>query len=219
MNLFFLDSDLVANARAYSDPHVVKMILEFTQMLYTVLFVLDPERYADLQRHWEIRAEVAADEGGKAPKAYRPTHQHHPMVRFAGSGPEAYRFVLDAGLRLGEEFMRRFRKDCAHACVQHLAVLRAFEPRQWEWPVAEKPQKRRKVETKPVVLGAFAWRHWSGEDRSFEVPLCMPAEYHRPRAVEAYRAYYQSPEKAAKNRWRHSEPPAWYQPPKQLSVV
>ena len=38
----------------------------------------------------------------------------------------------------------------------------------------------------------------------------MPEQYYAESAIDAYRCYYMSPEKAAVNVWNHSDPPDWY---------
>jgi hypothetical protein len=43
-----------------------------------------------------------------------------------------------------------------------------------------------------------------------EPPQCMPDEYKRGDAVDAYRAYYHGG-KAGFAEWRHSNPPVWWQ--------
>ena len=42
-----------------------------------------------------------------------------------------------------------------------------------------------------------------------EPPQCMPDEYKRSDAVDAYRAYYHG-DKAGFAEWRHSNPPVWW---------
>ena len=43
MNLFILDGNPQLAARYHCDKHVVKMILETTQLLYTTHYVLQPD--------------------------------------------------------------------------------------------------------------------------------------------------------------------------------
>ena len=59
MNIFYLDEDTEICAQYHCDKHVVKMILEYAQILCTVLHEL----------------------GQEAP--YRPTHRNHPCTVWA----------------------------------------------------------------------------------------------------------------------------------------
>ena len=105
-------------------------------MLYTVLFYNDPERYAHCERYWAMVAEM--EKAASPARAYKPTHQNHPMVRFTGSSWSAYRLVLAAAKALGREYRCRFQKDSDHACVRHLDALSTFQPRYWKWPEPRK---------------------------------------------------------------------------------
>ena len=47
MNLFYLDEDPWISAELHCDKHVVKMIIEYAQMLSTAHRMLDGEQYTD----------------------------------------------------------------------------------------------------------------------------------------------------------------------------
>ena len=49
----------------------------------------------------------------------------------------------------------------------------------------------------------------SSNETLTDVPQCMPDEYKRSDAVDAYRAYYHG-DKARFAEWRHSNPPVWW---------
>ena len=101
--------------------------------------------------------------------------------------------------------------------MDHLQSIAKFPPRTWTWPEPDdpksdsRPAKRRRTQPKKeAAYGSFTWKLPNGSECAFTVPLCMPEQYYREDAVEAYRAYYQSPEKAAINVWKYTEQPAWY---------
>lgn len=81
MNIFVLDREPVAAARAHCDKHVVKMTLETGQLLSTV-----------------------------AGRGYKPTHANHPCTRWAQESLANYTWLFDLGIELGREFERRFSK-------------------------------------------------------------------------------------------------------------
>ena len=91
MNIFALDLDPRKAAQAHCDKHVVKMILESAQILSTVWHML-PEG-----AHYAI-----------PPEAYRPTHKHHPCVKWAASSGANYRWLWQLASCLGEEFAFRY---------------------------------------------------------------------------------------------------------------
>jgi hypothetical protein len=84
MNIFVLDSDVRKCARYHADRHVIKMILESTQMLCTAL-----------HRH-----------GVEAP--YKPTHRKHPCTLWAGESLANWKWLRRLALALNEEYKYRF---------------------------------------------------------------------------------------------------------------
>ena len=99
MNIFVFNTDPVLAARDHCDRHVVKMIVEAAQMLSTV--------------HHE--------HGNPPPKAYRPTHAHHPCTVWAGESVANYMWLVEHAFALAEEYTRRY--DRTHKTK---AVLRAL---------------------------------------------------------------------------------------------
>jgi hypothetical protein len=79
VNIFYLDHDPAAAARAHYDSHVGKMLLEATQILSTVL---------------------------SGP--YKPTHRNHPCVLWAAEGPQNQFWLYRLGLALYVEHAYRF---------------------------------------------------------------------------------------------------------------
>ena len=47
MNIFYLDNDPIKSAELHCDKHVVKMIIEYAQLMSTAHRVLDGELYED----------------------------------------------------------------------------------------------------------------------------------------------------------------------------
>lgn len=90
MNIFVLDLDIKACARYHADQHVVKMILEGTQMLCAVL----------------------NREGIEAP--YRSTHLNHPCVLWAGRSLANWKWLKELTLLLNDEFIYRYRGNRDH---------------------------------------------------------------------------------------------------------
>jgi hypothetical protein len=99
MNIFALDLDPKIAARYHCDKHVVKMILETSQILCTVLH----------QR------------GIDAP--YKPTHRNHPCTIWAGECRENFSWLLSLGINLAREYTNRFRKRHASEAVLDFAML------------------------------------------------------------------------------------------------
>ena len=106
MNLFFLDFDLKKCAEYHCDKHVVKMILELTQMLYTAHHILKM----------------------KLPdNAYKPIRNHnHPMCVWVRKSKENYTFTSELAMCLSEEYTYRYKRE--HSCHKHLLFLKNNYP-------------------------------------------------------------------------------------------
>ena len=106
MNIFFLDFNAKLAATHHCDKHVVKMILEAAQLLYSSHWVIDPSR---LQ-----------------PGAYRKTHSNHPCAIWVRESGANYRWLCELGLALCDEFTFRYGK--VHKTRAHLQWLSENPP-------------------------------------------------------------------------------------------
>ena len=93
-------------------------------------------------------------------KIYRPTHLHHPCVRWCAEARENFRFALTLGKALAAEFALRFGH--AHASGAILDFLAEID-----------------LETLP----------FPGTSKTAFVQA-LPARFRGPDAVRAYRRYY-----------------------------
>jgi len=106
VNIFYLDHDPALAAMYQHDKHVVKMCLETAQILCAV-----QHRY-----------------GRNAP--YKPTHQNHPCVLWAGDHVKHYDWLVRHGEYLCLEYTTRFRKR--HACANVIDKVRYAPPEMYE---------------------------------------------------------------------------------------
>lgn len=98
MNILYLHPEPVVAATMQHDKHVVKMILESTQILSTV-----HARY------------------GSTVEAYKPTHASHPCVRWAGDAVAHYQWLFRHAQGLCREYTGRYGRT--HGCEAVLARL------------------------------------------------------------------------------------------------
>lgn len=122
MNIFFLDRDIQNNARSYCDQHVVKMSIEFGQLLSNVwwaqpldLWPKDPMFRALLNRE---------------------SHPRHRCSRWVQSSVQHYRYLIGLGLALSLEHRLRFGTPSgAHPLLKTLEDLGSPDlPDLWEDP-------------------------------------------------------------------------------------
>ena len=106
MNIFFLHFDPRIAATHHCDKHVVKMILESAQLLYSA--------------HW-------ATDGSRLPaSAYRKTHTKHPCSIWVRESGANYRWLCELGLALCDEYTFRYGK--VHKTRAHLRWLAENPP-------------------------------------------------------------------------------------------
>ena len=116
MNIFFLSLDPEECATLYCDQHVIKILLEIVQMLYTAW-------HFSGERDWSSRAPY--NKSGTQ-RGYRQAHPNHPMCLWVRSSKEAYNLATDVGLALALEYTKRFKK--IHACSKHILWLNMNQP-------------------------------------------------------------------------------------------
>lgn len=88
MNIFWLDKNLHTSATLACDQHIVKMCLEYAQILCTVLH----------------------DLGLEDDRLYKPTHRNHPCVRWVRESSRHFDLVFGMLYFYGMEYTRRFHK-------------------------------------------------------------------------------------------------------------
>ena len=138
MNLFVLSANPKEAAQAHGDKHVVKMILEACQMLYTAHWTAT---YPDLLKE---RSAVKISKAHKllaippqmatAPKrncadepGFRPVHLHHPCTIWIRECLGNYMWAVELALAIAEEYEYRW-PGRVHSCRAHAEWLKANIP-------------------------------------------------------------------------------------------
>tara|TARA_R110002020_G_scaffold200213_1_gene402305 strand:- start:677 stop:1159 length:483 start_codon:yes stop_codon:yes gene_type:complete len=97
MNIFFLNKNPHIAAHMQCDKHVVKMVLETTQMLCT----------------------AAIRNGRNAP--YKVAYPKHPMTMWVGDTKDNYMWAYEHALALAKEYTQRYGK--IHKCEKIIKDL------------------------------------------------------------------------------------------------
>jgi hypothetical protein len=204
MNIFVLDQNPYRAAESHCDKHIVKMILEYGQMLSTAHRLCDGQRQewvvtcpstgrSKKLQHWLLPGEKAApaleekivEAGRRAEKlvvrvdnekCYKVAHANHPCSIWARQTDANYHWLFQLFDGCNREYTRRYgRQHLAHRLFEFLSVA---------------PKN-----IKSGVMTPFA--------------QAMPDEYKHEDAVEAYRRFYAGA-KSRFAKWRYSQPPRWY---------
>lgn len=184
MNIFYLDEDAKRCAVCHMNKHVVKMILEYSQLLSTAHRVLDGEQQIikkeyipelGLKRRRNMKIWKLNDERDQ--HLYRATHINHPSAIWVRESVDHYDWLLDLLSSLHEEYTFRYEKF-----HKSLELLSSFI-----------------VEPDNIPL-----------DKGFKPPpQAMPDQYKMSDTVRAYRNYYCNG-KSHLAKWKNRQPPSWF---------
>jgi hypothetical protein len=109
MNIFVLDENPQVAAQMHNDKHVIKMILETSQILCGVHHMSNPTSTLQVP--------------------YKLSHKNHPCSIWARDCIENYIWLCDLGLSLCEEYTYRYGKrhksqDVIEWCITNIPNLR-----------------------------------------------------------------------------------------------
>jgi hypothetical protein len=113
MNIFYLDYDQSICARYHVDKHVVKMILEYSQLLSTAHRVLDGVETAGVSASGR-KKKVWKLNNSYEDILYAATHINHPSAIWARHGFENYQWLHSLLVELCKEYTYRYGK--IHKC-------------------------------------------------------------------------------------------------------
>lgn len=127
MNLFLLSLDPSECARWHCDKHVVKMILELVQMLYTA--------HHCTSSHTLSSAPLCKSTGRPG---YKMAHKNHPMTKWVREKRSNYNFTVKLASALCVEFEYRYHHY--HSCTNHVLWLASNVPDLPRGPKTQVPQ-------------------------------------------------------------------------------
>ena len=116
MNIFYLDKDIDKCAHYHCDKHVVKMILEYAQILSTI--------------HREL-------DSNPNPLLYKATHKNHPCTIWARESSGNYMYLYNLFVALSNEYTYRYGKihitysklkDLLHLVPENILIGDFTEP-------------------------------------------------------------------------------------------
>jgi len=120
MNIFYLDHDVTKCAEMHNDKHVVKMILEYAQLLSTAHRVLDGTLSVGLSASGRKKTSyVLMDQ--REPVLYSATHINHPSAIWVRQSDKNYSWLFEMFEALLEEYTYRYGKK--HACEKLVWLL------------------------------------------------------------------------------------------------
>jgi len=120
LNIFYLDRHPKDCAEMHLDKHVVKMIIEYAQLMSTAHRVLDGEEYYDLTangrkiKRWRLNDDREA-------QLMKASHMNHPSAVWVRQSKENYVWLYQMWACLLQEYTYRYGKT--HACARLIDIL------------------------------------------------------------------------------------------------
>jgi len=188
MNIFYLDYDPVKSAEYHLDKHVVKMIIEYAQLLSTTHRLLDgaqfvekkyvngslPARYRSLKR-WMLDDE-------RENILYKATHINHPSAVWTRSHAMNYNYLYKLFCAVCDEYTYRYGK--IHMTDTKLRNILRKEPDNIYF------DNKTKI--------------WLGPTPAMPDECKIDGDY-----LASYRKYYID-KKVSMAKWTKRQPPQWF---------
>ena len=126
MNIFYLDHDVNKCAEYHNDKHVVKMILEYAQLLSTAHRYLDGTLSVRLSKtgrkqNWYYLSDNRDD------LLYNATHINHPSAKWCRDSAANYKWLYDLFCACCDEYTFRYGK--VHLTDQKLRHVLSHLPK------------------------------------------------------------------------------------------
>lgn len=112
MNIFYLDRDVKTCAEYHNDKHVVKMILEYAQLLSTAHRMLDGKEYIDASSGRRIKRWRLEDDAMEN-MLYKASHINHPSAIWVRQSNNNYNWLMCLFQELLQEYTHRYGKHHA----------------------------------------------------------------------------------------------------------
>jgi hypothetical protein len=180
MNIFYLDKDAKTAAQYHCDKHVVKMILEYAQLMSTAHRLLDGDEAIVKINNRNRRVWTLNDH--REQTVYKPVSWNHPSAVWVRQSLDHYQWLWNLAIELCQEYRHRYggttdKQHKTSVVIQNLSFAPDNIPR----------------------LGMFS-----------EPPQAMPDDSKVPGdSVTAYRNYYRMHKKRFAT-WKNREVPNWY---------
>lgn len=112
MNIFYLDWNTEICSQYHCDKHVVKMIIEYAQLMSTAHRLIDGTEYIDNSSGRKIKRWKLNDERENI--LYKASHINHPSAIWTRQGHATYSWLYSLWTNCLNEYTHRYNKT--HAC-------------------------------------------------------------------------------------------------------
>jgi hypothetical protein len=121
VNIFYLDPDPKICAEMHVSKHVVKMIIEYAQLMSTAHRVLDGTQYTDLTANGRRIQRWRMSDPVMESTLYKASHINHPSAIWCRENKENYVWLYRMWFYLLQEYTYRYGRQ--HECAKLRAAL------------------------------------------------------------------------------------------------
>ena len=111
MNIFYLDKDPKVCAEMHLDKHVVKMLIEYAQLMSTAHRMLDGIKYIAKSKTGRKVTRFKLENTNEEATVYKACHLHHPSAVWVRNNAYNYQWLYQMWSHLHKEFNIRYGKD------------------------------------------------------------------------------------------------------------
>lgn len=120
MNIFYLHPDPVICAMMHNDKHVVKMILEYAQLLSTAHRIIDGTESIGLSKSGRKQKRYVLSDNRDS-VLYSATHINHPSAKWVRHSEAHYSWLFSLFCSLLREYTFRYgKRHSAERLISHL---------------------------------------------------------------------------------------------------
>ena len=180
MNIFYLDHDPVKCAQQHCDSHVVKMCIEYAQLLSTAHRIVDGTMWLGKTANGRSIKRYFLENGEMNSILYKASHINHPSNIWVRESRQNYQWLYDMWIALGDEYTYRYGR--VHESIRKLESLLLFAPIELVNTSFTQPTP---------AMGAY--------------PQCIV----KNNSIASYRNYYWEA-KQTLAKWKNRETPMWW---------
>ena len=126
MNIFYIHENPELAAKAMTNKHVIKMVLESAQLLCTAHRVLDGTQVIVKSKSGSNLKKWKHPNEKLDSLLYKSTHVNHPSAIWIRESCENYMWLYKHFIALGQEYKRRYNKT--HKSIEELSFALASAP-------------------------------------------------------------------------------------------
>jgi hypothetical protein len=126
MNIFYLDNDPKICAEMHCDKHVVKMIIEYAQLMSTAHRMLDGTEWTDKTANGRNIKRWRHPSTYLDATLYKASHVNHPSAIWTRQSQANYEWLYQMWIQLCFEYTIRYKKT--HAPFEKLATALRYAP-------------------------------------------------------------------------------------------